>query len=215
MEFLIFLGFCVAVGMFAQRKGRSGLAWGLASVFISPLLAGIVLALVKDLSQDEAVNKVGMEQQDIKERMAVNEVQMNQRFQHVEKEISSIKQEVGLLDSASQARPQMLEESMKKCPHCGESIRAVAVKCRYCGSALETVQMRECPFCKELIRADATKCRFCRSDLTDGMVSEASSTESTTVQVQPEVLLCPNCHAPIVPGTKFCGSCGALLKSEE
>lgn len=215
MEFLILLGFCVAVGMFAQRKGRSGLAWGLASLFISPLLAGIILALVKDLSQDEAVNKVGMEQQDIKERMAVNEVKMNQRFQHVEKEISSIKQEVGMLDSGSQARPQMLEESMKKCPHCGESIRSGAVKCRYCGSVLETVQMRECPFCKELIRADATKCRFCRSDLTDGMVSEASSTESTTDQVQPKELLCPSCHAPIVPGTKFCGSCGALLKREE
>ena len=83
MEFLILLGFCVAVGMFAKRKGRSGLAWGLASLFISPLLAGIILALVKDLSQDEAVNKVGLEQQDIKERMAVNEVQMNQRFQHL------------------------------------------------------------------------------------------------------------------------------------
>ena len=210
MEFLIFLGFCVAVGMFAQRKGRSGLAWGLASVFISPLLAGIILALVKDLSQDEAVNKVGMEQQDIKEWMAVNEVQMNQRFQHVEKEISSIKKEVGMLDSGSQSKTQMLDEGMKKCPHCGESI-----KCRYCGSVLEAVPMRECPFCKELIRADATKCRFCRSDLTDGVPSEATLTESTAYQPQAEVLLCPSCHAPIVPGTKFCGSCGALLKSEE
>lgn len=215
MEFLIFLGFCVAVGMFAQRKGRSGLAWGLASVFISPLLAGIILALVKDLSQDEAVNKVGMEQQDIKERMAVNEVQMNQRFQHVEKEISSIKQEVGMLDSGSQAKTQMLEEGIKKCPHCGESIKSSAVKCRYCGSVLEAVPMRECPFCKELIRADATKCRFCRSDLTDGVPSEATLTESTAYQTQAEVLLCPSCHAPVVPGTKFCASCGAPLKSEE
>lgn len=215
MEFLILLGFCVAVGMFAQRKGRSGLAWGLASLFISPLLAGIILALVKDLSQDEAINKVGLEQQDIKERMAVNEVQMNQRFQHVEKEISSIKQEVGMLDSGSQSKTQMLDEGMKKCPHCGESIRSGAVKCRYCGSVLETVQMRECPFCKELIRADATKCRFCRSDLTDGVAPEVASAESTAYQPQAEELLCPSCHAPIVPGTKFCGSCGALLKSEE
>lgn len=215
MEFLVFLGFCVAVGMFAQRKGRSGLAWGLASVFISPLLAGIILALVKDLSQDEAVNKVGMEQQDIKERMAVNEVQMNQRFQHVEKEISSIKQEVGMLDSGSQAKTQMLEEGIRKCPHCGESIKSSAVKCRYCGSVLEAVPMRECPFCKELIRADATKCRFCRSDLTNAVVAEVLPTENTAYHAQAEELLCPSCHAPVVPGTKFCASCGAPLKSEE
>ena len=215
MGFLIFIGFCVAVGMFAQKKGRSALGWGLASLLISPLLAGIILALVKDLSQEEAVNKVEMEQQDIKERIAVNEVQMNQRFQHVEKEISSIKQEFGMLDSGSQSKTQMLEEGIKKCPHRGESIKSSAVKCRYCGSVLEAVPMRECPFCKELIRADATKCRFCRSDLTNAVVAEVLPTENTAYHAQAEELLCPSCHAPVVPGTKFCASCGAPLKSEE
>ena len=184
-------------------------------MLISPLLAGIILALVKDLSQEEAVNKVEMEQQDIKERIAVNEVQMNQRFQHVEKEISSIKQEVGMLDSGSQSKTQMLEEGIKKCPHCGESIKSSAVKCRYCGSVLEAVPMRECPFCKELIRADATKCRFCRSDLTNAVVAEVLPTENTAYHAQAEELLCPSCHAPVVPGTKFWASCGAPLKSEE
>lgn len=215
MGFLIFIGFCVAVGMFAQKKGRSALGWGLASLLISPLLAGIILALVKDLSQEEAVNKVEMEQQDVKERIAVNEVQINQRFQHVEKEISSIKQEVGMLDSGSQAKTHMLEEGMKKCPHCGENIKSSAVKCRYCGSVLESIPMRECPFCKELIRADATKCRFCRSDLTNAVVDEVLPTENTAYHAHAEELLCPSCHAPVVPGTKFCSSCGAPLKSEE
>lgn len=215
MGFLIFIGFCVAVGMFAQKKGRSALEWGLASLLISPLLTGIILALVKDLSQEEAVNKVEMEQQDVKERIAVNEVQMNQRFQHVEKEISSIKQEVGMLDSGSQAKTQMLDEGIRKCPHCGESIKSSAVKCRYCGSVLESIPMRECPFCKELIRADATKCRFCRSDLTNAVVDEVLPTENTAYHAHAEELLCPSCHAPVVPGTKFCSSCGAPLKSEE
>lgn len=243
MEILLVLAFCVGIGMFAKSKGRSAWGWGIASLFISPLLAGIILALMRDLSQDRAVRKVDMEQQSLKERVAVNEVQVNQRFQNVENQLTSIKKEVGMLDAAPQNKQQMLGEGMKVCPHCGESIKSSAVKCRYCGAELESVQLRECPFCKELIRADATKCKFCRSDLnqaeelgakqvavrqmfepgvavvpeqTATHVSQAAdATVETPVETKNDFnLLCPHCHAILVPGAKFCGSCGAAVKSE-
>lgn len=94
MEFLIFIAFAVGIGMFAKKKGRSPWGWGIASLFISPLLAGIILALMRDLSQQQGLNEVDMQQQALKERVAVNEIQINQRFEKVENQLSSIKKKL-------------------------------------------------------------------------------------------------------------------------
>ena len=37
---------CVLIGYFADRKGRNMWVWGLAALVLSPLIAGIVLALL-------------------------------------------------------------------------------------------------------------------------------------------------------------------------
>lgn len=51
MEFvLLWVGLAVAVGMFAAKKGRSSGGWFVLACLISPLLAGIFLALAQDLS---------------------------------------------------------------------------------------------------------------------------------------------------------------------
>ena len=46
MEWFFWLLLCAFVGYAADRKGRSMWAWGIASLFISPLIVGIVLALM-------------------------------------------------------------------------------------------------------------------------------------------------------------------------
>ena len=48
MKWFFWLLLCAFIGYYADRKGRSMWAWGLAAVFISPLIVGIVLALMPD-----------------------------------------------------------------------------------------------------------------------------------------------------------------------
>ena len=45
---IIWILLCVLVGYCADRKGRNMWAWGIASLFLSPLLIGITLALMPD-----------------------------------------------------------------------------------------------------------------------------------------------------------------------
>lgn len=147
MEFLVFIAFAVGIGMFAKKKGRSPWGWGIASLFISPLLAGIILALMRDLSQQQGLNEVDMQQQALKERVAVNEVQINQRFEKVENQLSSIKKEVGMLENDKSEEKILLTDNTKAkkdssevnfCPRCGSSVRADACFCIKCGASLKS-----------------------------------------------------------------------------
>ena len=212
---------CVGIGFFAKSRGRSPWGWGFAAVFISPLLAGIALALMKDMSQAQDVNKVEMEQERLKERVAINEIQVNKRFDNVEKQIESIKTENKRL--GAQAKNKMLDEGNKICPNCGETIKKAAVKCKFCGSDVEEHKMQECPYCKELIRADATKCKFCRGDLLEFKVQQKAKNDNGEHEelAEEEVMtndmgqaLCPNCHVLVPAGARFCPSCGVKVGKE-
>lgn len=54
MEFVFWIGFAIAVGFWADSKGRNGFGWGLLSLVISPLLGAIILFFVSLKDQEKA-----------------------------------------------------------------------------------------------------------------------------------------------------------------
>jgi hypothetical protein len=56
MKVMLFFGwlfFCVAAAMFAvQRRNRSGIGWFFVAFFFSPLVAFVLLAILREQDQD-------------------------------------------------------------------------------------------------------------------------------------------------------------------
>lgn len=62
------------------------------------------------------------------------------------------------------------EAELRECPFCKEEIKAAAVKCKHCHSALQPKTPPHggvCPYCKEAIKPDAIKCKHCGSMIGD------------------------------------------------
>ena len=49
---ITWIGFGVIVGILAQQRGRMGAGWGLLSLVISPLIAGIILFIIPNLKEE-------------------------------------------------------------------------------------------------------------------------------------------------------------------
>lgn len=57
--FLFWMTGCIAIWIWANKKGRAGFAWFLLALFLSPVLVAIVLAIV-DSKTPEAQEKAMM-----------------------------------------------------------------------------------------------------------------------------------------------------------
>ena len=58
MIILFWIGFAVVVGIAANNRGRNGAGWGLLSVVISPLLAGLLLLALPRLGPSDPLAEI-------------------------------------------------------------------------------------------------------------------------------------------------------------
>ncbi len=138
MSVVLYLIFCVLVAYFANRRGRSPILWGLFSLLISPLLAAIIIAVLKDLTAEQRIERTSLETDRLKERVAVSEAELHSRMDHVERQIDHMKEnEPPILDGEwKEALPSQPAERERHCLHCGKKVPKEAVYCPSCGAKL-------------------------------------------------------------------------------
>lgn len=95
----------------------------------------------------------------------------------------------------------------KSCPYCGETILAVAVKCKHCGEWMpkeEKKKMVECPVCGEMVEEGVEICPYCK-EKTDG--SSIRREES-----KPKTIICPVCAEEIPANVDICPICNEKIR---
>lgn len=182
MFFVFWLLFCVAIGYFASTRGRNAVIWFILAIIFSPLITGVVLLLMKDLSTSSDINELRMEHQQLHDRISADERVTQQQFRNMQGMIAQQNQQMSQL--GMQGQTQMLDGAWKTCPYCGERIRKEAIKCRYCQQMLTDVPAQQ-------------------GYAQGGQPYQAGASATPK--------FCPNCGAKATPGDAFCNKCGAPL----
>ena len=167
MEIVIWLGLCAAIAYYANKKSRSAILWGLIAFFFSPLLAGLVLALLKDKSVQADISEIRLGQQQLHDRIASDEKMTEEQFRRMEMAIQT--QQKSHQSIAHTNVPVLNDSEYKLCPYCKERIKKDAIKCRFCHQMLTGTEnpvsvvnkKHYCTECGSILEENATFCAHC------------------------------------------------------
>ena len=169
--FLLWLFFCIWVGRAATNKGYSGILYFLFAFILSPIIAGVTLALFPDKKQNRRIDEVDNKTDNLKKEMDFNQKYNELKQLNLENQVrmtndlnnrqyfSNLNNQQYLQEKASQKSKQnvcpkcnfVIEESSKFCNNCGEKIEPDKIKCRKCSKE----NMEKAKFCQ-----------YCGNDLT-------------------------------------------------
>lgn len=183
---LLWVIFCIVVGYYANERGRNPWGWGLLAVVISPLLAGIALAVAKDLSIEEDMDELNKTTENIK-----REVEHNKEFNDLHREVTGNSRErISGYRNSNELLHNAPEEALTgeiECQECGVYVSPDNKFCPECGSKIIPQGKRECPSCGGIIDKEKKYCSLCGQKLKRE---------------------CPACDQELALDTNFCPQCG-------
>ncbi len=195
---IIWLIFCIVVGVFANARGRSGIGWGLLAAIISPLLAGIILAIMRDLSLEKGIDDINK-----KIDNTMSEVKYNQRIndykqQQLEKQLDYVQRQSDNIYLAGRQGTNSIgmKEPSIVCKNCGVIVNGNPKFCPHCSTKLK--EEYKCSSCNKEIDKDIKFCPHCG-------------------EKNAKTVTCSSCGTENEKNVKFCINCGnnMSIKKEE
>jgi RNA polymerase subunit RPABC4/transcription elongation factor Spt4 len=179
------------VAYFANKKGHNAVAWFFIAFVISPLLAGIVLALTKDEKITERINGVERKAENLHTEMGYNQKYNDLRADLISRQLNTqlVSGQPELLGNRSPQVQQLsgivvcanckgtysqsvnfcpscgvLNPRFTKCPNCGHLSASNSQYCGGCGQKLQTLPV--CAKCGEISsKKDQLFCARCGGSL--------------------------------------------------
>lgn len=184
---LLWLVLCGVVAYFANKRGRNALIWGLLAFFISPLLTGIVLAIMKDLSIEEEIDRLDKDTENLKREMKSNQKYNEEQRKEIQDKLVSGKEGSGANNQVTTEDTSALEKGKIECEECGEYIAADTNYCINCGSKIIEAGRRECSECQAVISEEVKFCPNCGQEMTSEVEFYTACGEETISEENEEL----------------------------
>lgn len=138
ISFILYIVFAAAVGYWASHRGRSAILWAIIALVISPIFAAIILAVMKDLSVQQELERSRMENGMLKDRVAASEADIHSRMDHMERRIDHLEGKEEPEEVAAAERESLPAGRQPRfCPHCGAKLGdGCGPYCPVCGEKL-------------------------------------------------------------------------------
>ena len=168
---VVYLACVAGVAYYADSKGRSPIVWGLVAVLTTPLLAVIILAFLKNLKNEQNLQQVLNQQEQINDRISVNEINNNRRFENIENDVKQLEDKQGqgveaaaslALGSAAEA-VQQEEKSEPAVDEVAEPAPQAEAEAPVASAVASAVS--KCPYCDGEVPAGSKFCGNCGAKL--------------------------------------------------